>query len=561
MGVTSNVPRPITRACARLFSQRDSNVLLKKTCPLRRPLYRSTHDPDQPGDFPRLSTQPRIMSSTTQVQTLLNGPKGSTVAPGYQAKALLDNDTRSVEAMVVAVEVAPSSPASSTPASAGGEDRPIAVGGQGDYIILSDGRQILDACGGAAVTCLGHGNQEVIAAMATQASQLSYAAHGFFDNNSRRDLAEWFRVTSQGHFRKAWVTNSGSEAMEGAMKLAHEYFIWKGEPQRVNYISREVSYHGITLGSLALGGHLTRRAPFEPLLLPGVHRISPCNEYRQRLQDENDVEFVSRKAAELEEAFLTLGPKTVTAFIAEPVVGAASGCMPAVPGYFKAMKAVCDKYGALLILDEVMSGMGRTGTLHAWEQEGIVPDIQAVGKGLAGGYQPVSAILAGDKVSDLMDSKNVAFTHGHTYQDHPLGCATALKVQQIIQREGLLANVQTQGQYLEKILRGKLSGHAHVGNIRGRGLFWGIEFVRDKASKEPFYPRLQIAQKVHAAALAAPHNMVIYHGQGCAGEKRGDHVMLMPAYTSTPETIELMVDTLVSVLEEVFADPNVLLDL
>ncbi|KAK8123624.1 aminotransferase [Apiospora kogelbergensis] len=461
------------------------------------------------------------MSSTTQIQTLLNSPKGSAVTPGYQPKAAPDENTDGIEPLVVAIEVASSHESSSKPASDGGEGRPIAVGGQGDYILLSDGRQILDACCGAAVTCLGHGNQEVIAAMATQAGQLSYAAHGFFDNNSRRELAEWFRATSQGHFRKAWVTNSGSEAMEGAMKLAHEYFVWKGEPQRVNYISREVSYHGITLGSLALGGHLTRRAPFEPLLLPGVHRIPPCNEYRQRLQDEGGDEFVLRKASELEAAFCALGPETVTAFVAESVVGAAAGCMPAVPGYFKAMKAVCDKYGALLILDEVMSGMGRTGTLHAWEQEGIVPDIQAVGKGLAGGYQPVSAILAGDKVSDLMDSKNVPFTHGHTYQDHPLGCATALKVQQIIQREGLLANVQRQGKYLEKLLREKLSSHAHVGDIRGRGLFWGIEFVRDKASREPFDPRLQIAQQVHAAALAAPYNMAIYHGQGCAGGEKG----------------------------------------
>ncbi|KAK8108769.1 aminotransferase [Apiospora sp. TS-2023a] len=502
------------------------------------------------------------MSSTTQVQTLMNGRRGSAVAPGHQAKSLLDNNNnRNIETMVVAVEVASASALPSSPASAGGEDRPIAVGGQGDYIRLSDGRQILDACGGAAVTCLGHGNQEVIAAMATQASQLSYAAHGFFDNNSRRDLAEWFKSTSQGHFRKAWVTNSGSEAMEGAMKLAHEYFVWKGEPRRINYISREVSYHGITLGSLALGGHLTRRAPFEPLLLPSVRRISPCNEYRQRLQGESDDEFVSRKALELEEAFLALGPETVTAFIAEPVVGAASGCVPAVPGYFKAMKAVCNKYGALLILDEVMSGMGRTGTLHAWEQEGIVPDIQAVGKGLAGGYQPVSAILAGDIVSDLMDSKGVAFTHGHTYQDHPLGCATALKVQQIVQRDGLLANVRTQGAYLGKLLQEKLDSHPHVGNIRGRGLFWGIELVNDKASKEPFDTRLQIAQQVHSAALSPPYNMVIYYGQGCAGEKRGDHVMLMPAYNSTPETIELMVDTLVAVIDKVFKDPAVLLTL
>ncbi|KAK8036775.1 aminotransferase [Apiospora phragmitis] len=371
--------------------------------------------------------------------------------------------------------------------------RPIAVGGQGDYIRLSDGRQILDACGGAAVTCLGHGNQEVIDAMAAQASQLSYAAHGFFDNNSRRELAEWFKSTSQ----RLLPTSLGSEAMEGAMKLAHEYLVWKGEPRRINYISREVSYHGITLGSLALGGHLTRRAPFESLLLPGVHRIPPCNEYRQRLQDESDDEFVLRKASELEEAFLELGPQTVTAFIAEPVVGAASGCIPAVPGYFPAMKAVCDKYGALLILDEVMSGMGRTGTLHAWEQEGVVPDIQAVGKGLAAGYQPVSAILAGDKVSDLMDA--------HSWPHLPRLPA------------GLRHSPE--GAYLEKLLKEKLGIYTYVGNIRGRGLFWGIEFVKDKTSKEPFDPRLQIAQQVHSAALAASYNVAIYYGQGCAGQK------------------------------------------
>ncbi|KAH8653470.1 aminotransferase, class III [Xylariales sp. PMI_506] len=433
------------------------------------------------------------------------------------------------------------------------DDRPIAIKAQGNYVYLEDGRKILDACGGAAVACIGHGVEEVIDAMVEQASSISYVPWGFFENRPKQRLSKWLSLSSQGHFRKMWVTCSGSEATEGSIKLAREYFVWKGQPQRINYIARRESYHGITLGSLSLGGHLARREPFEDILLPNVRHVSACNPYRQRLLDETDDAFVARKAAELDEAFISIGSDTVVAFIAEPVVGAASGCIPAVPGYFKAMKAICEKYGALLILDEVMCGMGRTGTIHAWEQEGIVPDIQAIGKALGGGYQPVSAILAGQKVCQEMAARNTTFTHGHTYQDHPVACSVALRVQQVIERDGLLANVRVQGQYLEKLLRARLRSHPNVGDIRGRGLFWGIEFVRDRSTREPFNPALRIAYRVHAAALAAPLNMTLYHGQGCAGDKRGDHIMIMPAYNVDRGTIELIVERTVTAIQQVFA--------
>ncbi|KAH9900549.1 aminotransferase, class III [Xylariomycetidae sp. FL2044] len=432
-------------------------------------------------------------------------------------------------------------------------DRPLVVGGQGNYIHLQDGREILDGCGGAAVACLGHGVKRVVDAIATQAASVSYVPWGFFDNNAKKELSKWLELTSGGHFTKAHVTCSGSEAMEGAMKLAREFFLWKNEPQRVNYITREESYHGITLGSLALGGHLVRRGPFEPLLLPNVHHIPACNSYRQRRKGESDAEFVCRKAAELDEAFLQLGPDTVAAFVAEPVVGAASGCLPAVPGYFQAMKAVCDRYGALLVLDEVMCGMGRTGSLHAWEQEGVRPDIQAVGKGLAAGYQPVSAILVSKPIVDVMEAGGLAFTHGHTYQDHPVGCAAALEVQQLIQEADLLSNVRAQGRHLEALLRARLADHPHVGDIRGRGLFWGVEFVRDRATREPFEPELQVARRIHECALRAPHNLALYWGQGCAGNKSGDHVMVMPAYNVTAEVLQDIVERFGKVVEEVFA--------
>lgn len=349
----------------------------------------------------------------------------------------------------------------------------------------------------------------------------------------------------------------GSEAVEAAIKLAREYFVWKGEPQRVSFVAREDSYHGITIGSLSVSGHRARRANFEDILLPNIYRIPACNAYRQQLPGEPDTAFVARKAAELEEAFQAAGPGTIAAFIAEPVVGAALGCVPASSGYFKAIKAICEEHGALLILDEVMCGMGRTGNLHAWEHEDVVPDIQCVGKGLAGGYQACWAVLAGARVVGAMRDAGAAFTHGHTFGNHAVVSAAALAVQGIIARERLTANAQDQGYYLGAALRHRLGSHPHVGDVRGRGLFWGVEFVRDRETKEPFDQALMVARLVHEKAMAGRRKggpMMIYHGQGCAGNKRGDHVMIMPAYNVDAQMIDVIVERLGYAVDAAFEE-------
>lgn len=334
-----------------------------------------------------------------------------------------------------------------------------------------------------------------------------------------------------------------------------------GQPQRVSFVAREESYHGTTVGSLSLSGHQTRRANFEEILLPNIHRVSACNPYRQQLPGESDQDFVRRKAAELDEVFSKAGPGTIAALIAEPIVGAALGCVPSPPGYFKAMRAVCDRHGALLILDEVMCGMGRTGTLHAWEQEGVVPDIQCVGKGLAGGYQPCSAVLAGRRVVEGMARAGASFTHGHTFQNHAVVSAAALAVQTIIQRDGLLANAREQGRRLEALLRQRLGAHPHVGDIRGRGLFWGVEFVRDRRARTPFEPSLQVARLVHEKAMAglgggcgAGGGMLVYYGQGCAGGGEGDQVLVMPAYNVSLGVVLMIVQRLVDAVDAAFEE-------
>ncbi|KAK8240941.1 pyridoxal phosphate-dependent transferase [Phyllosticta capitalensis] len=338
------------------------------------------------------------------------------------------------------------------------------------------------------------------------------------------------------------------------MKLARQYYLEVSppQPQRIHFIARKGSYHGTTLGGLSLGGHVSRRAPFEPVLMQHISHVEACNEYRGKREGESTEAFVQRLAQELDDEFQRVGPETVCAFVAEPVVGAALGCVPSVPGYFTAMKAVCDKYGALLILDEVMSGMGRTGTLHAWEQENVVPDLQTIGKGLGGGFQPIAGLLVGHRVVDALDKGTGAFVHGHTYQAHPVACAAAAEVQRIVKEQDLMANVTRQGKYLEKLLREGLEDHPNVGNIRGRGLFWGIEFVRDKATKQPFDPKQAIAMRIHETALTPAYSITLYPGSGTADYGRaGDHVLLAPPYTVTAADVEAIADRTVRVVRDV----------
>jgi adenosylmethionine-8-amino-7-oxononanoate aminotransferase len=417
-----------------------------------------------------------------------------------------------------------------------------AVRGEGLILTLQDGREIIDGSGGAAVACLGHGNKRVAAAVSAQVGKLAYAHTGFFTSEPAEALADLLLRDEPAGLSHAFFVSSGSEAMESALKLARQYFIERGEPERTRFIARRQSYHGNTLGSLAAGGNLARRVPYEPIFADRFSLVAPCFPFHYQHPGESNAGYVARLAKDLDAEFQRLGPDTVAAFCAEPVVGATAGCVTAVPGYFPAIREVCDRYGALLILDEIMCGTGRTGTLHAWEQESVVPDIQAIGKGLGGGYQAIAGILISKHIVAALGSGSGAFVHGHTYQAHPVACAAALEVQRVIQDEGLLANVRAQGKYLEKCLRERFGSHPYVGDIRGRGLFYALEFLQDRSTKTPFDPSVQVHDRVKDAALRA--GLGIYPTGGTIDGRRGDHVLIAPPYTSKSSDIEIIVDRL-----------------
>jgi adenosylmethionine-8-amino-7-oxononanoate aminotransferase len=422
------------------------------------------------------------------------------------------------------------------------ETPPKAIGGEGVWLIGEDGRRILDASGGAAVSCLGHQHPRVLEAISRQASKLAYAHTSFFSSEPAEALADKLVGHEPGGLGYAYLVSGGSEAIEAGIKLARQYFIEIGQPQRRHFIARRQSYHGNTLGALAAGGNAWRREPYAPLLSSAFSHVTPAFAYHEKRDSESEVDFVARLAAELEAEFQRLGPENVAAFLAEPVVGATAGCVPAPEGYFRAVREICDRHGALLLLDEVMCGMGRTGTLHAWEQEGIAPDIQAIAKGLGGGYQPIGAMLASGRIVDAIRDGSGAFQHGHTYLAHPLACAAALEVQRVIDDEQLLDRVKTLGAQLERRLTERFGNHRHVGDIRGRGLFQAIELVADRATRAPFDPALKLNQRVKAVAFEG--GLGCYPAGGCMDGRSGDHVLLAPPYIATPDDIDMIVDRL-----------------
>lgn len=419
---------------------------------------------------------------------------------------------------------------------------PQAVSAQGLMVRLSDGREIIDASGGAAVSCLGHGHPRVIAAVRDQAERLAFAYNGFFTTAPAEALADHLLGDAPGGLSHGFFVSGGSEANEAAIKLARQYFVEIGQPERHRFIARRQSYHGNTLGALAAGGNMARRALYQPLLSEAFSHVSPAYAYRGQGQGESEGDYVARLAAELEAEFVRLGPETVAAFIAEPVVGATLGTVPAPAGYFRAMRAVCDRYGALLLLDEVMCGMGRTGTLHAWEQEGVAPDIQMIAKGLGGGYQPIGGILIHGRIIAALDAGSGAFAHGHTYLAHATACAAALAVQQVIAEDNLLANVRAMGTRLEERLRARFGNHPHVGDVRGRGLFQSIELVADRDSKAPFDPALRLHERIKTDAFA--RGMACYPMGGTIDGRQGDHVLLAPPYIVTAAEIDRIVEIL-----------------
>ena len=419
---------------------------------------------------------------------------------------------------------------------------PWADQGEGCYIIDRNGKRYLDACGGASVSCLGHSDQAIKSAIATQLEKLPFAHTGFFTTEAAESFADTLVANAPKGLDRVYPVSGGSEAVEAALKLARQYFLERGEPERTRFIARLQSYHGNTLGALSTGGNAWRREPFAPLMIETSH-ISPCYEYRGRQEGETPEAYGLRVADELEAELQRVGPETVIAFVAEPVVGATLGAVPSVPGYFKRVREICDRHGVLLILDEVMCGMGRTGTLFASEQEGVVPDIATIAKGLGAGYQPVGAMLCSAQIHDTIAAGTGFFQHGHTYIGHPMAMAAAGAVLDRLTDGKVLSGVLSKGALLKDRLTDAFGQHPNVGDIRGRGLFQGLELVRDRETKAPFDPSLKLHKRVKAAAMDA--GLMCYPMGGTIDGRQGDHVLLAPPLILT----EGQVDELVGKLE------------
>ena len=422
-----------------------------------------------------------------------------------------------------------------------GQPYPVAASARGIAIRDAKGKEYIDASGGAAVSCLGHSHPDVLAAMHEQLDRLAYAHTSFFTTKVAEELADELIAHAPEGMSRVLLVSGGSEAIEAALKLARQYFVERGEPQRRYIIARRQSYHGVTLGALAAGGREWQRKAFAPLLIE-THHVSPVYEYRERRADESAQAYGERLAQELESKIGELGGENVIGFVAETVVGATMGAVPAVPGYFRRVREVCGGHGVLLILDEVMCGMGRTGTLHACEQEGISPDLMVVAKGLGGGYAPIGALMMQDDIFQAVAHGSGAFQHTHTYMGHPLACAAALAVQRVIRRDNLLANVRAQGTHLSRRLRERFGNHPFVGDVRGRGLLQGVELVADRGTKEAFDPKLKMHARVKREAMA--RGLMVYPMGGTVDGARGDHVLIAPPFIVDDGAVDTIVERL-----------------
>ena len=417
----------------------------------------------------------------------------------------------------------------------------------GMYFVDKQGKKYLDACGGAAVSCLGHAHPDVLAAMHAQIDKMAYAHTSFFTSEASEELADFLARAAPPGIDQIYFVSGGSEAIEGALKFARQYFVEIGEPRRTRFVARRQSYHGNTLGALAVGGNEWRRKQFAPLLID-VGRVSPCYEYRDRRDGESRDDYTRRLLAEIEAKFQELGPENVIAFVAEPVVGATAGALTPTPGYFKGIRELCDRHGILLIADEVMCGMGRTGSLFALEQENVAPDLVAIAKGLGGGYQPIGAFMAQAKLVEAMKKGSGLFQHGHTYIGHAVACAAALAVQKVVARDKLLAAVRENGDYLKRQLKERLGSHPFVGDVRGRGLFIGVELVEDRAAKTPFDPAKKLHARVKSQSLA--NGLMVYPMSGTIDGRLGDHILLAPPFIATRADLDQVVDILADSIQQ-----------
>ncbi len=435
---------------------------------------------------------------------------------------------------------------------------PTVASAMGSYMTMSTGQRVLDACTGAAVAIIGHNNTDVRVAVLEQMGKVCYTHTVAFTTRAAEDLADYILEGNPHGLCRAFFVCSGSEAMDSALKLARQYYVEIDQPERTHIVSRHRSYHGNTVGAMSVGSHVSRRAPFEKaLMLDNVSFVSPTYAYRGQLEGESEENYASRLVLELHDEFRARGPETVMAFVAEPVGGATAGCLTAPKGYYQGVRRLCDEYGILLVLDEVMCGSGRTGTYFAFEQEGdgVYPDLITMGKGLGGGFAPMGAVLAHEKIIRGFQRGSARFVHSHTYQAHGVSCAAALAVQKVLRRDRLVERCATKGRWLEHALRSTLGDRKYVGNIRGRGLFWGIEFVKDRITKEPFEPGLCFTWRMVDEALR--RGLSIYPGAGTADGIKGDHVIVAPPYNMSDEEFDEMVallqDTYDAVEKELMA--------
>ena len=425
-------------------------------------------------------------------------------------------------------------------------DLPVAAAGDGCFLMDTDGKAYLDGSGGAAVSCLGHSDSHVKNAILAQVESLSYAHTSFFTSAPAEQLAARLASYAPSDINRVYLVSGGSEAIEAALKLARQYYTEIGQPERKHIIARHQSYHGNTLGALAAGGNQWRRQNFAPLLIE-TSLISPCYAWRDKREDETEEDYGLRVANELETEILRLGAEQVMAFMAEPVVGATSGALCPVPGYLARIREICDHYGVLLIFDEVMCGMGRTGALFACDIDGVMPDIITIAKGLGAGYQPIGAMLCRDYIHDAIEQGSGFFQHGHTYLGHPIAAAAANAVLDRLVDDGLIKTVAEKGTYLRSQLQSVLGQHPHIGDIRGRGLFIGIELVASRTDKTPFDPALNIAGKIKKNALAA--GLACYPSQGTVDGKSGDHILLAPPFIISIDEMDMLVARLDSAIK------------
>lgn len=427
---------------------------------------------------------------------------------------------------------------------------PTVARGDGCYLYDTEGKAYLDACGGAAVSCLGHNFTPVIDAVTQQMQAMAYAHTSFFTSEPAEELATLLAAHAPGDLNRSYFVCGGSEAMEAALKLARQYALEKGQESRKYIVARQQSYHGNTLGALATGGNQWRRKPFEPLMVSTSH-IPPCYAYRYQHEGESDDDYALRSANHLRLEIERLGPENVLAFVAEPVVGATLGAVPPVGNYFQHIRQICDEYGVLLILDEVMCGMGRTGSLFACEQDGIEPDILIAAKGLGAGYQPIGVMMCQESIYQTIAQGSGFFQHGHTYIGHPAVCAAGLQVVRSIVEGNLPEQIVHKGQLLQAMLLEAFGDHPHIGNIRGRGLFVGLELVENKAIKDPFPRQQQINKRIKQQAFA--NGLMCYPMGGTIDGSNGDHVLLAPPYIISEAELQTVVDILETSFAQVFA--------